>query len=120
MEFLNAFGSKYPSGAKVDPHHGDAVLNATIIAASYNHKWDGKGKAEYEALHDAEAMDIVMIMFFLMKVQVNFNGLAKIAEVLKAKEGLDLCFGQGKSTWKVKVNIAQQRQKINEMAMREM
>ena len=90
MEFLNAFGGKYPPEAKVNPHHGDTVLNATIIAAAYNHKWYGKGKADYGALHDAEAMDIAMTMFFLMKVQVNFNGLAKIAEVLKAKKEVDL------------------------------
>ena len=95
---LRSFGKKYPEEAKVEQHHAAGVLEATVIAAALNHIWCAKGKEDYDALRDAEAVEIIMVLFFNLKVEVNFNGLAKIAIALKAKEDFDLCFEKGRMT----------------------
>ena len=71
--FMEEINSGRTAVAQLERHHGVAVYSATVIAAADNHKWYGKGCENYEALHDAEAIDVMLIMFFKMKVQANFQ-----------------------------------------------
>ena len=115
--FMNQIESKRPAEAILEEHHGETVFNATVIAAADNHKWYGKGNENYDAMHDAEANDVLMILFFKLKLQVNFVGMAKIVKGMKGNEKEDIVIEKGKSTWKLKVNCAKQRKLINKAAV---
>jgi len=115
--FMNQIESKRPAEAILEEHHGETVFNATVIAAADNHKWYGKGNENYDAMHDAEANDVLMILFFRLKLQVNFVGMAKIVKGMKGNEKEEIVIEKGKSTWKLKVNCAKQRELINRAAV---
>ena len=115
--FIDEIKGSRPTEAKLEKRREEAIYNATVIAAAHNHKWYSKGNEEYEAMHDAEAIDVMMILFFKLKVQVNFVGMAKIAKGMKDNNKDEFAIEKGKTTWKVKVNCAEQRKTINKAAV---